>query len=107
MARASAFQDPRFRSVTREEFDGLRFEISVLSPLLRADSPEDVVPGTHGIYIRRGCNSGLLLPQVAVEQGWEREQFLNHGCLKAGLPPETWKMPDTEIFIFTALVFSE
>ena len=63
--------------------------------------------GTHGIMIRQGRRSGLLLPQVATEQGWDRDTFLAHTCLKAGLPADAWKSPDTSIEIFSAVVFHE
>jgi AmmeMemoRadiSam system protein A len=106
MVLASAFEDPRFPPVTKDEIAGLSIEISVLSEFEDAGAA-DVIPGTHGILIRRGYNSGLLLPQVATEQGWGREQFLSHGCLKAGLPAESWRQKDTAISIFTALVFHE
>jgi AmmeMemoRadiSam system protein A len=106
MARASAFEDPRFPPVRKDELKSLSIEISLLSEFVEA-GPEDVIPGVHGILIRRGRNSGILLPQVAVEQGWDRVQFLRHGCLKAGIPEESWKDPATLISIFTALVFHE
>jgi len=106
VACSSAFQDPRFTPVRKEELDTLVFEISILSPF-RPATPEEVVPGTHGIYLRRGYRSGLLLPQVATEQGWNRIEFLEHGCLKAGLSGGCWEDPGTELFIFTALVFHE
>jgi AmmeMemoRadiSam system protein A len=106
MALASAFEDPRFPPVRKDEIKSLSLEISVLSEFEKAD-PQSVIPGKHGIFIRRGYNSGLFLPQVATEQGWGREQFLSHGCLKAGLPSESWRQKDTEISIFTAVVFHE
>jgi AmmeMemoRadiSam system protein A len=106
MALASAFEDPRFPPVRKDELKNLSIEISVLSEFEEAGA-EDVIPGTHGILIRRGINSGILLPQVAAEQGWDRVQFLRHGCLKAGIPEESWKDPGTLISIFTALVFHE
>jgi len=106
MALASAFEDPRFSPVRKDELSGLRLEISVLSDFTES-SAEDVVPGKHGILIRRGSRSGILLPQVATEQGWDRVQFLRHGCLKAGLPAESWKEDGVLISVFTALVFHE
>ncbi|GAB4369179.1 MAG: AmmeMemoRadiSam system protein A [Spirochaetales bacterium] len=105
-ARSSAFHDPRFPPVRREELGNLVFEISVLSPF-RPAKPEEVIPGTHGIYIKNGFYSGLLLPQVATEQGWDRLQFLDHGCRKAGLSPGCWQDPRTELYVFTAFVFKE
>jgi AmmeMemoRadiSam system protein A len=106
MALASAFEDPRFPPLRKDEIKSLSIEISVLSEFQEA-GPQDVIPGKHGILIRRGYNSGILLPQVATEQGWGREQFLSHGCLKAGLPAESWRRKDTAILTFTALVFHE
>jgi AmmeMemoRadiSam system protein A len=107
MALASAFQDPRFPPVKAEELPSIHIEISVLSPFRRVSAPEKVIPGVHGIYIRRDRFSGLLLPQVAVERKWNREEFLTQGCFKAGLSGESWKDERTEISVFTALVFSE
>ncbi|MCX7787485.1 MAG: AmmeMemoRadiSam system protein A [Spirochaetes bacterium] len=106
VALSSAFHDPRFSPVKQEELKTLVFEISILSPFHLA-RPEDVVPGIHGIYLKNGFFSGLLLPQVATEQGWNRIQFLDHGCRKAGLSEGCWQDPNTELYIFTALVFSE
>ncbi len=106
MARAAAFNDPRFPPLRREELPEVEIEISVLSPMWRGQ-PEDVKVGVHGLYIVRGVHRGVLLPQVAVEYGWDRETFLDHTCLKAGLPPGCWQDPETEIYLFTAEIFSE
>lgn len=105
MALAAAFEDPRFPPVTADEWNDLELEISVLSPLEKLDDPTRVQVGSHGLVVRKGSQSGLLLPQVAVEQGWDRETFLRQTCRKAGLPPDAWRDPDTEIFTFTAEVF--
>lgn len=105
MALAAAFGDPRFAPLTGEELEKLDCEISVLSPLAMTDRPEDIVVGTHGIYLRKGRQSGVLLPQVAAQQGWTRQEFLDATCRKAGLPAESWKDGETEIYIFTAQVF--
>jgi len=107
MAEAAAFSDPRFPAVTVDEVEELEIEISVLSPLQRAKDPREVEVGVHGIYIKSGGQSGLLLPQVATEYGWDRELFLVQTCHKAGLPSEAWKEPDTEVYLFTAEIFSE
>ena len=104
-AQAAAFDDPRFLPVTDEEVAGLQIEISVLSQL-RAIDPKDVVVGKHGLIISKGSRRGLLLPQVPVEWGWDRETFLAQTCQKAGLPPEAWQ-PGAEIKAFTAEVFGE
>lgn len=104
MARAAAFNDPRFPPVSAGELPDLDVEISILSPLSGC-TPEEVQPGRHGLLVRRGRNSGLLLPQVAREYGWDRETFLAQTCLKAGLPRGAWQNPAAEIFCFEAEVF--
>ena len=106
MAVAAATRDPRFPSVTADEVPALTLEISVLSPL-RVGTADEVEVGLHGIFITRGYHRGVLLPQVATEHGWDRETFLDHTCLKAGLPPGTWKDHETTIELFTAEVFGE
>lgn len=107
MAVAASTQDPRFPPVTEAELDSLHLEISVMSPLRKVESPDEVQPGVHGILMRRGFRSGLLLPQVATERGWDRKTFLEHTCLKAGLLPNEWQEPDTDIYVFSAQVFEE
>jgi len=107
MAVASAFEDPRFTPLRREELTGLQIEISALSPFRRIDDVGQIEVGTHGILMRRGYRSGLLLPQVATEQGWDRNAFLRHTCRKAGLPEDAWKDPETAIEVFSAIVFHE
>lgn len=105
MAVEAAFGDPRFCSLAREELDEIDVEVSVLTPLERIHDASEVEIGKHGIFIRKGLRSGLLLPQVAVEQGWNREQFLEWTCRKAGLPQNAWKDPDCTIYVFSADVF--
>lgn len=107
MAMASATQDPRFPPVTERELDALHLEISVMTPLRRIDNPDEVQVGVHGLVMRRGFRSGLLLPQVATEYGWDRITFLEHTCRKAGLPLNSWNDPQTEISVFSAQVFHE
>ncbi len=104
-ARAAAFDDPRFEPVTLEEVPELKVEISVLSALqpIRA---EEVVVGKHGLVVMQGGRRGLLLPQVPLEWGWDRETFLSQTCLKAGLPPDAW-LHGAELQAFTAEVFGE
>ncbi len=104
-AVSAALHDPRFPPVEAHELDSLRLEISVLSPLV-ATTPEEVVVGTHGLVIEQGHARGLLLPQVPVEWGWDREAFLSHTCRKAGLPLDAWQR-GARLFAFTAEVFSE
>ncbi len=106
MTAEAATKDPRFPPVTADELPELLLEVSVLS-VPEPATPEDVVPGKHGIILRRGPRTGLLLPQVASERGWDRETFLDHGCLKAGLKPGCWKDEPAGLSIFTATVFDE
>ena len=106
MSASAAARDPRFSPVGPEEVDDLEIDISLLSPMIPAD-PEDVISGEHGVYIKFGFRSGTLLPQVAAEAGWDRETFLTHTCLKAGLPPDCWKRDGVQIFTYTAEVFCE
>lgn len=107
MAQAAAFQDPRFPPVSPQELRDLKLEISVLTPLRKIREISEIQIGTHGIYIVMGPHSGLLLPQVATEYGWDRTTFLQQTCLKAGLSPEAWKDTQSEIYIFSADIFSE
>jgi len=105
MAEAAAFRDPRFTPVKEKELPELELEISVLTPLKKIKDVDEVQVGKHGIYIKKGWYSGLLLPQVATEYGWDRQAFLEHTCQKAGLPSNAWKEKDTEIYIFSADIF--
>jgi hypothetical protein len=106
MAIAAGTDDPRFPPVTARELANLRYEISVLSAL-EPMAAQDVVPGKHGLMVARGGRRGTLLPQVATEYGWNRVEFLEHTCRKAGLGPDAWKHPDTAIYGYTAQVFTE
>jgi len=108
MAVSAASRDPRFISdpITVDELKSLDVEISVLSPLEKTDDPLSLRLGVDGIYIVRGPNCGCFLPQVATETGWTVEEFLSYCCAhKAGLPPDAWKQPDTDVYLFTAEVF--
>lgn len=107
MAVAAAAQDPRFDPVTLQELNDIDIEISVLSPLRRVKDVSEIEVGKHGILMGRGFNQGLLLPQVATEWKWDRETFLENTCVKAGLPTDAWKDPETIIEIFSAQVFGE
>ncbi len=105
-AKSAAFEDPRFPPVTRDEVDDLEIEISVLSPFRKIRDISEIQVGKHGLVISKGFHRGLLLPQVAVEYGWNRGEFLEHTCMKAGLPPDAWKH-GAEIEVFTAEIFNE
>lgn len=105
MARAAAFEDPRFPSLKKSQLDKIEIEISVLSPLEKIKNTDEIEVGKHGLLIRQGIYSGLLLPQVATEYNWDRETFLRHTCIKAGLPEDAYKEAETEIMTFTAEVF--
>jgi AmmeMemoRadiSam system protein A len=102
----AAFRDPRFDPVTSAELKDLEIEISVLTPLKKINNPLLVDVGKHGLFISKGSRSGLLLPQVPVENNWTRLTFLEQVCLKAGLPKGAWKS-GADLFIFTAIVFHE
>jgi AmmeMemoRadiSam system protein A len=105
-AQAAAFEDPRFPALRRDELDLVQIEISVLTPLRRV-SPADVVVGRDGLLVERGPSRGVLLPQVAIEYGWDRETFLDHACQKAGLARGSWREPETSVSVFSAEVFKE
>ena len=106
-ATMAALRDPRFRPVTAEELPKLAYEISVLSPLRRVTDVEQIKVGRDGLIMRNGEFEGLLLPQVPVEQKWDRETFLEQTCHKAGMNVNCWKDENTDIFSFTAVVFNE
>ncbi len=91
MARAAALEDSRFEPVKPDELDHLSIEISVLSPLDVVEDPQQVQVGRDGLVISEGYCRGVLLPQVPVEWGWDREEFLCHTCTKAGLPEDAWR----------------
>ncbi|MBI2354737.1 MAG: AmmeMemoRadiSam system protein A [Deltaproteobacteria bacterium] len=106
MAVSAATRDPRFYPMKPHDLDDFHLEISVLSPLKKIDTVEEIQVGRHGLYLVKNSYRGVLLPQVATEYGWDRETFLKHTCLKAGLPENAWQR-ECDIFIFSALVFGE
>jgi hypothetical protein len=105
MAVAAASQDPRFPPVTLTEWPEIEIEISVLTPLTEISDITAIEVGHHGIYLQKGDSSGLLLPQVATEYGWDRLTFLEQTCRKAGLEKNAWKEPGSRIYIFSAQFF--
>jgi MEMO1 family protein len=107
VAMAAALQDRRFRPVVASELKDLVYEISVLSPLRHVGDVKEIQIGLHGLLIRKGNSEGLLLPQVASDEKWDRSTFLEQVCLKAGLPARAWQDPASDLFRFTALVFGE
>jgi AmmeMemoRadiSam system protein A len=107
MARAAAFEDPRFPPLKAEEMDDIDLEISVLTPMTQIEDPEEIQVGRDGVYIVQGPHRGVLLPQVATEQGWDRQTFLEQTCRKAGLGGDCWRDPRTQIYRFSANVFGE
>jgi AmmeMemoRadiSam system protein A len=106
-AQAAAFHDPRFPPLRASELPEIRLELSVLSEPRPVTDLGEIQVGRHGLIVRRGPRSGLLLPQVATEYGWDRDTFLSHTCTKAGLPESCWREPGTEIELFGAEVFGE
>ncbi len=108
MATQSATADPRFNPLCADEIDDIEIEISVLSIPEKVKKPEEIVIPGHGVIVKRGMHQGVYLPQVADETGWSRDEFLSSLCYdKAGLQPDAWKDPETELFTFCAEVFNE
>jgi AmmeMemoRadiSam system protein A len=108
VAVSAAREDPRFNALRPEELDGLDIEVSVLGPLEEIDprDPAAVEIGRHGLVVEQGARRGLLLPQVATEWGWDREQFLAQTCNKAGLPLDGWQR-GAKVYRFAAEVFGD
>lgn len=107
MALEAAFSDPRFPPLEAGELPIISIEISALSPMQVCEDASSVKVGVHGLYLFHRGRSGVLLPQVPVEQGWDRDQYLEYICIKAGLPPGSYQAPGAELYTFTALVFGE
>lgn len=111
-AISATFCDPRFPPVRDREFQELEIEVTILTPPVVLTCPPaerslHVEVGRHGLIVRRGQRSGLLLPQVAVEYGWDASEFLDHTCMKAGLERGCWRSPHTEVSIFEGEIISE
>ncbi len=108
MAIAVAVEDPRFSPLTTAELDKVKIEISILSPLRQVDLPDQIELGKHGVLVKQGLRSGVFLPQVAKETGWDLATFMSRLCAdKAGLTPDAWQKGEVEIYIFTVQEFSE
>ena len=108
MATAAAFEDPRFQPIQAHEIDEIKIEISVLSPMEKISDYKKIRMGIDGVWIKKGLHSGVYLPQVATDTGWDRETFLRSLCSsKAGLPAEAYKDPDCEIYIYQVEKFNE
>lgn len=107
MAKEAAFHDYRFGPLHKDEFEKIKIEISILSPMQKINSIDEIIIGRDGLMITRQNNSGLLLPQVPVEYNWDLKTYLEHLCLKAGLPANSYNLPGTIIYRFTAYIFSE
>ena len=103
----AAFRDPRFHPLRKEELANVELEISVMGPIEVVRDTAEIEVGRDGLIITKGGNTGLLLPQVATDFGWDLETFLSHTCTKAGLPADAWRSPDCRIERFSAEVFSE
>ena len=107
MARAAALEDYRFPQVQPAEVRDLNIQISVMTPPQPVADVSEIEVGVHGLIIEQGGNKGLLLPQVPAEWGWDREEFLDHTCMKAGLPRGSWRGGDCKLYSFAAEVFGE
>jgi AmmeMemoRadiSam system protein A len=105
MAQAAAFSDPRFAPLTAAEYADADIEISIMGPISPCPGPEEIVIGRHGLILRKNRRSGLLLPQVPVEWGWDVPTFLEQLCRKAGLPPGAWKDREAQLYWFEAVCF--
>jgi len=112
-AKSASSRDPRFRPVSPKELEKIVVEVSLLSKpeLVKVEKPKDYLKavkiGRDGLIVERGMARGLLLPQVPVEWKWDVHEFLDHTCMKAGLPADSWLEPGTKLYSFTAQVFDE
>ena len=107
MAGEAAFRDPRFPPLSRDEMDRCSIEISVLSPMEPCADPRQVKVGVHGLYLSYRGRTGVLLPQVPVEQGWNLDEYLEYICVKAGVPVHSYDKPGAKLSTFTAVVLGE
>ena len=107
MTMQSAANDPRFEPVAERELPDIDIEISVMTPLRKIASPDEVMVGRDGVYLVNGMNAGVFLPQVPLEQGWDRKTYLEELGHKAGLDSNTYKDKKSELYVFSAQVFGE
>jgi len=107
MAKEAAFGDPRFPPLRKEELSRCHIEISALSPMTPCGDPKKVKVGVHGLYLIYQGRSGVLLPQVPVEQKWNLDEYLDYICVKAGVPSGSCYSPNAQLYTFTAIVFGE
>jgi AmmeMemoRadiSam system protein A len=107
MTQAAASRDRRMEPIQHSELADIRIDISVLSQFIDVDDPLLLEPGEHGLYVGRKGKRGVLLPQVAVERGWDMQTFLEQTCVKADLPKNAWRWTDTRVRSFTALIIVE
>ncbi len=105
MAQAAAFHDPRFPPLSTKEWLATQLHISVLDELTPCTDPDAIEIGRHGLLLRHRGHSGVFLPQVPVEQGWDRQAYLDNLCRKAGLPAGSWNEPGAQLYWYEALVF--
>ena len=107
VAAKAAKEDPRFYPLSAAELPIVTLEISVLSPLKQITSIDEIIIGTHGLVFEWGYARGVFLPQVPVEQGWDKETYLRETAMKAGCPPDSWKKSGAKLFVFTCEVFGD
>jgi uncharacterized protein len=106
-ALSSAFEDPRFPPLAKKELPLVTVEVTVLSPMRSIGGVEEIEVGRHGVLLTKGGHSAVFLPQVAAEQGWNRDELLDNLCYKAGLPPSAWHSSDTKFQVFEGRIFQE
>jgi AmmeMemoRadiSam system protein A len=107
MALSAAFEDPRFPPLERGEYPKISLEITILTPMRQIGNIAEIEVGRHGVYLSKGWHSAIFLPQVATEQGWDRDELLVNLCYKAGLSANAWKESDTKFQIFEGRIFEE
>jgi hypothetical protein len=112
-AARSATHDPRFPPLKESELEGIIIEVTLLTPpkMIAVKQPQEypkhIQIGKHGLIVEQGMFKGLLLPQIPVEQAWNKEEFLSHTCMKAGLLPDAWFERNTKIYTFSGQIFTE